>query len=192
MIDLSGLALESLPDGATLKGLIWLTKAVLPTGLRKLPKGFFQGCWRLSSSEAGRTALEEIDANACGEGRSLTVYPFPPTVRTLSKAFSGTSITTIDLSGTEAESIRIGDMTFLVTLILPRRCTIEELSTAPSLRTVTFGVSRGGNSFGWHPTEVRFEGLATEDKLSSGLLESSVYGEVACALGCETRPFPPP
>jgi hypothetical protein len=56
---------------------------------------------------------------------------------------------------------------------------------------VTFGAI-GGGDFTWHPAEVRFESLTADAELSPGLLEARVYGEVACELGRETLPFPPP
>jgi hypothetical protein len=39
---------------------------------------------------------------------------------------------------------------------------------------------------------VRFEGLMVEADFSPGLNETRVYAEVACDLGRETVPFPPP
>jgi hypothetical protein len=66
VIDLSGLAVELLPPGATLKGLVWLEGAVLPMGLRMLPQRFFSGCWRLSSVDTRCTTLEEIKYEASG------------------------------------------------------------------------------------------------------------------------------
>jgi hypothetical protein len=62
----------------------------------------------------------------------------------------------------------------------------------PLLRSVTFGASRDGHLFWWEPTEVRFEGLAADADFSPGLLDARVYAEVACELGRETIPFPPP
>jgi hypothetical protein len=106
--------------------------------------------------------------------------------------FDGTSITTIDLSDTVAEEVWIYDMTFLVDLVLPRRCVLPVLCGMPTLRHVTFGASKGSCGFVWHPTEVRFESLAANADFSRSLLEARVYGEVACELGCETLPFPPP
>jgi hypothetical protein len=43
VIDLSGWAVERLPYGATLEGLVWLEDVVLPTGLRVPPQRFFRG-----------------------------------------------------------------------------------------------------------------------------------------------------
>jgi hypothetical protein len=192
VIDLSGLALELLPRGATLKRLACLEGAVLPTGLRKLPQGFFSGCWRLSSIETRYTALEEIVVNACDGCRSLVAFAFPPTVRSLEYAFDGTSITTVDLSGTVVESVCIDGMPFLVELVLPRRCVLEDIQGIPSLRCVTLGHVRDPSYFAWHPTEVRFESLTADAVFSPGLLEARVYGEVGGELGRETLPFPPP
>jgi hypothetical protein len=98
----------------------------------------------------------------------------------------------MDLSGTVAESVEIIGMVFLVELILPRRCIVGRVRAVPSLRLVTFGGSREGGELGWHPTEVRFESLSASADFSPGLLEARVYGEVACELGRETVPFPPP
>jgi hypothetical protein len=106
--------------------------------------------------------------------------------------FDGTSITTIDLSDTVAEEVWICDMTFLVDLVLPRRCVLSDLCGVPSLRRLAFGASEDGGGFVWHPTEMRFESLAADAEFSRSLLEARVYGEVACELGCETLPFPPP
>jgi hypothetical protein len=192
VIDLSGLALEVLPDDATLENLVWLERAVLPTGMRKLPEYFFSGCSRLSLIDTGRTALEEIGVWACAGCRSLTSFSFPPTVRKLSDAFCGTSMTVIDLSDTVAEEVSIYDMTFLVELVLPQRCVLGEVCGVPSLRHVTFGSSEDGDHFAWYPTEMRFESLAADAEFSRSLLEARVYGEVACELGCETLPYPPP
>jgi hypothetical protein len=191
-IDLSGLVVEVLPDGATLKELVLLEGVVLPTGLRKLPKFFFVGCSRLSSIDTSRTALEGIGEGACNECRSLAAFAFPPTVRALEYPFEGTSIATIDLTGTLAGRVGISDMVFLVDLVLPRRCVLNGLAGVPSLRRVTFGVSKCCEGFTWHPTEVRFESLRADADLSRGPLEARVYGEVACEMECETLPFPPP
>jgi hypothetical protein len=61
---------------------------------------------------------------------------------------------------------------------------------------VTFGISYDGygpgDGLAWHPTEVRFEGMTAAATFCPGLLESRVYAEVACELGRETLPFPPP
>jgi hypothetical protein len=176
-----------------MENLVWLERTVLPTGLQKLPKFFFTGCWRLSSIDTSRTALEVIGYRACDECRSLTSFPFPQTIRCLEgRAFGGTSITTIDLSDTMAEEVSIYDMTFLVDLVLPRRCVLEDVCGMPSLRHVTFGASKGSCGFVWRPTELRVESLAADAGFSRTLLEARVYGEVACELGCETLPFPPP
>jgi hypothetical protein len=200
MIDLSGLTLELLPQSATFNALAWLEGVVLPTGLRVLPVNLFRGCWRLWSIDTSRTALEQIKGGACGECRSLAAFVFPPTLREIAwrrfgrgcEAFSGTSITCMDLSGTMSEKVVFGDMVFLSELVLPRRCVLEGAWAVPSLRRVTFGAYRGRRSFAWHPTEVRFESLNADADLSPGLLGARVYGEIACELGCETLPFPPP
>jgi hypothetical protein len=192
VIDLSGLALELLPDDATLKGLVWLEGAVLPTGLRKLRRFFFSGCWRLASIDTRYTALEEIESEACSGCRSLADFVFPPTIGSLGRAFENTSITTLDLSGTEAEGVSISGMVSLVVLVLPRRCVLRAIEGVPSLLRVTLGASLKVGRFAWHPTEVRFESLTADAEFSPGLLEARVYGEVACELGRETRPFPPP
>jgi hypothetical protein len=193
VIDLSGLVLELLPRGATFQGLGWLEGVVLPTGLRKLPMYFFRRCWRLSSIDTRYTALEKIEEWACDGCRSLAAFVFPPTIRSVEcAAFSDTSITTLDLSGTVAESVWVFGMVFLVALVIPRRCVLSGLSGMPSLRCMTFGASRSANGFAWHPTEVRFESLTADAEFSPGLQEARVYGEVACELGRETLPFPPP
>jgi hypothetical protein len=192
-IDLSGLVVEVLPDDATLEDLLWLEGVVLPTGLRKLPAFFFVRCWRLSSIDTRYTALEEIEERACDGCRCLTAFVFPPTFRSLGgMAFGGTSIATLDLSGTVAEKVGVHGMVSLVDLVLPRRCVLESISGVPSLRCVTFGASGNASNFAWHPTEVRFESLWTDAEFSPGLLEARVYGEVACELRRETLPFPPP
>jgi hypothetical protein len=192
VIDLSGLALELLPDDANLEGLTCLEAAVLPTGLLKLLEGFFKGCWRLASIDTHYTALEEIEINACKGCRSLTAFVFPPTVRSLGDAFKGTSITTLDLSGTVADKVCVCGMASLVDLVLPRQCVLEGVSGVPGLRCVTFGASRDVSDLAWHPTEVRFGSFTAGAEFSPGLLEARVYGEVACELGRETLPFPPP
>jgi hypothetical protein len=191
-IDFSGLVVEVLPDHSTLKGLVGLEGVVLPTGLQQLPEGLFDGCWRLASIDTRYTALEEIGYGACEGCRSLAAFVFPPTIRSLRYAFDGTSITTLDLSGTVAEKVSIEGMTSLVDLVLPRRCVLEHIGGVPSLRCLTFGASLRGCTFAWHPTEVRFESLTADAGFSPGLLEARLYGEVACELGCETLPFPPP
>jgi hypothetical protein len=161
-------------------------------GLRKVPECFFRRCWRLSSIDTRYTALEEIEINACEGCRSLTAFVFLPTIRSLAYAFGGTSIATLDLSGTVAERACVYGMVSLVDLVLPRRCVLEHIGGVPSLRCVTFGASLRGCTFVWHPTEVRFESQIADADFSPGLLEARVYGEVACELGCETLPFPPP
>jgi hypothetical protein len=192
VIDLSGLVLELLPRGATLEGLGWLEGVVLPTGLRTLPRSFFRGCWRLASIDTRYTALEEIEFGACKGCRSLVAFVFPPTLRSLKSAFRGTSITTLDLSGTAAESVSVCGMVSIVDLVLPRRCVLEHIDGVPSLRYVTFGASRNVGKFAWHPAEVRFESLAAHAKFSPGLLDARLYAEVACEMGREALPFPPP
>jgi hypothetical protein len=107
-------------------------------------------------------------------------------------AFGSTSITTIDLTGTVAESASVCGMDFLGVLILPRRCVLRDVSGLPALRSVTFGASCDGGGFLWHPKEVRFESLIADAGFSPGLCETLVYGEVACELERETLPFPPP
>jgi hypothetical protein len=218
-IDLSGLVVKMLPRGATLEELVWLEGVVLPTGLLKLPRSFFAGCSRLSTIDTSRTALEVIEADACGECRSLAAFAFPPTVRILKNAFTymtittpdlsgmeaedvwiegmdsafeGTSITTIDLTSTLAENVGICGMVFFVDLVLPRRCVLARLEGVPSLRRVSFGASKHCGAFTWQPTEVRFESLSADANVSQGLLGARVYGEVACEMGYETLPSPPP
>jgi hypothetical protein len=83
-------------------------------------------------------------------------------------------------------------MVFLVDVVLPRRCVLNGVTGVPSLRRGSFGVSKRCDDFTWQPTEVRFESLKADAALSRGLLEARVYGEVACEMGCETLPFPPP
>jgi hypothetical protein len=146
----------------------------------------------LSSIDTRYTALEDIMIEACDECRSLAVFVFPPTIRKLEAAFCGTSITTLDPSGTVAEKVWVYGTVSLVDLVLPRRCVLRTISGVPSLRCVTFGASEEGGTFAWHPTEVRFESLTADADFSPGLLDARVYGEVACELGCETLPFPPP
>jgi hypothetical protein len=198
-IDLSGLTLEMLPRGATFNGLVWFEGVVLPTGLRVLPGNLFRGCWRLWSIDTSSTALEKIEAGACDECRSLVAFVFPPTFRQITAnrlyepaAFSGTSMTIMDLSGTVAEKVVVGEMIFLLELVLPRRCVLERIWAVPSLRRVTFGASRSNGSFQWHPAEIRFESVKAGADFSPGLLEARVFGEVACEMGHETLPFPPP
>jgi hypothetical protein len=121
------------------------------------------------------------------------VFVFPPTLRSREyAAFGGTSITTLDLSGTAAESVWVYGMASLVDMVLPRRCVLEAIGAVPSLRCVTFGASLRGRDFVCHPTEVRFESLTADAGFSPGVLEARVYGEVACELARETLPFPPP
>jgi hypothetical protein len=98
----------------------------------------------------------------------------------------------MDLSDTMVESVVVGGMVFLVELVLARRCALGDIWTAPSLHRVTFGASGDPRYFAWHPTEVRFESVTAEADFSPGLLEARVYGEVACEMGHETLPFPPP
>jgi hypothetical protein len=107
-------------------------------------------------------------------------------------AFSSTSIKSMDLTGTKAEKIVVCEMVFLVELVLPRRCMLGDIWGVPSLRRVTFGASRGPRHCAWHPAEVRFESLKADADLPQGLFEARVYGEVACEMGHETLPFPPP
>jgi hypothetical protein len=187
------LAIGLLPDDATLEGLIWLEKVVLPTAVRVLPKQFLRECWRLASIDTSRSALEEVGEGACDGCRSLAAFAFPRTVRSLGHgAFAGTAMVNMDLSGTVIDSLSVAGMTFLADLLLPRRCVLTCLSGVPSLRRVTFTATEDGKSFVWHPTEVRFEGLTADADFSPGLLEARVYSEVACELGRETIPFPPP
>jgi hypothetical protein len=69
---------------------------------------------------------------------------------------------------------------------------LECIWAVPALRRVTFGASLVRRYFAWQPAEVRFESLKADADLSPGLLEARVYGEVACEMGHETLPFPPP
>jgi hypothetical protein len=192
VIDLSGLAVDLLPDRASLKELRWLERAVLRTGLRGLPRFFLSGCWRLGSIGSDGTALEVVGTFACSGCRSLATFRFPPTVRTVCGAFGGTSIRIMDLSGTQAEDVSVWGMGLLVELILPRRCVLGRVFEVPSLRRVAFGASRPDSDFFWHPREVRFEGLTADTAFSPGLLGARVYGEVACEFRHETFPVPPP
>jgi hypothetical protein len=217
VIDLSRLVGDMLPYGSplqwlvcldpTLNGCVCLEEVVLPRALRELPMYFFSGCWRLASIDTRYTALEVIGEGACDGCKSLVAFVLPPTFRGWGDAaFEGTSITTLDLSGTAAEKVRVCGMVSLVDLVLPRRCVLEDVRSVPSLRRVTFGASMGVPSlrrvtfapyryvsnFDWHPAEVRFESLAADAEFSPGLLEARVYGVVACEMGCETLPFPPP
>jgi hypothetical protein len=192
VLDLSGMTLDLLPAGASLRDFFWMERTVLPAGLRVLPKEFFCGCVRLQSIVANSTALEEIEFCACGRCSSLAAFPFPPTLRKLNDAFRGTLITIIDLSGTAVECASISGLVFLTELSLPRRCVLIQVVGVRSLRRVSFGDSHKGRLFRWHPMEVRFESLTADADFSSGLLEARVYAEVACELGHETVPFPPP
>jgi hypothetical protein len=190
-LDLSGLTIGSLPEGTTLQGMTWLERAVLPGWLRVLPVCFFQGCSRLVSiGTGGCTSLEKIKNAACGCCRSLAAFDFPPSVRILSTAFGGTSMAVLDLSETAAESAEVIGLLFLEELLLPRRCVLKHAWSLPSLRRLTFGSFSG--FFGCHPAEVRFESMVASSDFSPGLAEARVYGEVACELGRETIPSPPP
>jgi hypothetical protein len=161
--------------------------------LRKLPVCFFRWCWRLSSIDTRYTALEEIEYETCEGCRSLAAFVFPPTVRSLGhSAFRGTSLTNLDLLGTVAEKVSVCEMLSLVDLVLHRRCVLVGNEGVLSLRRVTFGASGNASDFAWHPREVRFESVTAGAEFSPGLLEARVYGEVACELGRETLPFPPP
>jgi hypothetical protein len=200
-IDLSELAVAFMPGGVILQNFVCLEGAVLPSGLRILQSFFFSGCWRLRSIDTSRTALEIIGAETCRKCRSLAAFAFPPAVRVVGRgsgwlprsgAFGSTSITGMDLTGTMAENIVVGEMVFLVELVLPRQCVLEHVWNVPSLRRVKFGASRKRGGFEWHPTEVRFESLNADADFAPGLLEARVYGEVAGEMGHETLPFPPP
>jgi hypothetical protein len=191
-LDLSGLAVVSLPVDA-LRGMAWLERTVLPAGLRVLPAGFFWGCSRLASIDtSGCTALESIESDACSCCRALRVFAFPPTLRVLSDAFTGTSITRIDLSDTSAVSAGVSNGLILEELVLPRRCVLDGANGLPSLRHVTFGAANPRRLFIWEPVEVRFESMTADARFSPGLAGARVYAEVACEMSCETVPFPPP
>jgi hypothetical protein len=190
-LDLSGLVIEWLPNRAKLGEMVWLQRAVLPATLRELPRLFFERCWRLEVVETdGCTALETIEWGAFLGCRSLAAFGFPPTVRELSNAFIGTSLTVLDLRETAAESAAVGGLPYLEELLLPRRCVLESAFALPSLRRVSFG----GSSwfFECHPAEVRFESMTAEATFAPGLVEARLYAEVACELGRETIPYPPP
>jgi hypothetical protein len=190
-IDLSGLAIDSLPAGAALEGMVWLERAVLPAWLRVLLECFFLGCSRLALVDvSGCTVLERIEDGACGVCKSLAAFEVPRTVRVLENAFAGTSITVIDLTETDAESLEVIGVLHLQGLLLPRRCALQHAFALPSLRRATFGVS--SDCFGCHPTEVRFESMTASSVLSPGLAGARVYAEVACELGRETIPSLPP
>jgi hypothetical protein len=189
-LDLSGLAIE-LPQEMAFFGFRWLERVILPAGLRTLPRFCFYRCWRLSSIDTAGTALETIDACACGRCRSLASFALPPTLRRLGfLAFAGTSITMLDLSETVAELADVIEMLFLVELVLPRGCVLMGVIGLPSLRRVTFGAF-SGRKVAWHPKEVRFVSMSAHSKISPGLAGARVYGEVACEMGRETIPLPP-
>jgi hypothetical protein len=191
-LDLSGLAVESLPAHG-LWCMPWLERAVLPAGLRVLPRGFFGNCSRLAAVDAsGCTALESIKRRACEGCRALRSFAFPPTIRVLSFAFRGTSIARIDLSDTNAERADVSGMLLLEELVLPRRCVLYGAAGVPSLRRVTFGAGGDTKHFGWRPAEVRFGGMTADADFSPGLAHARVYAEVACLMASETVPFLPP
>jgi hypothetical protein len=190
-LDLSGLKIESLPVGATLREMVWLERVVLPAELRVLSTDFLSRCSRLTFiGTGGCPALERIEFAACGYCRSLAAFEVPPTVRILSNAFSGTSLTVLDLSETAAESAELVGLLFLEELVLPRGCILKHAWALPSLRRMTFGSSV--EFFGCHPAEARFESMAASAAFAPGLAEARVYAEVACELGRETIPSPPP
>jgi hypothetical protein len=110
----------------------------------------------------------------------------------LSSAFTGTSITRIDLSDTNAVSAGASHMLSLEELVLPRRCVLEGANGVPSLRHVTFGAANARRICAWEPVEVRFESMIADVRVSPGLIGARVYAEVACEMACETVPFPPP
>jgi hypothetical protein len=143
-LDLSGLAVESLPAEATVHAMVWLERAILPVRMRVLPSGLFIGCSRLTFvGTGGCVALEGIEVDACGWCKLLAAFEFPPTVRIVSNAFLGTSMKRIDLSETAAESADFGGLLFLDELLLPRRCVLKTAFALQSLRRVTFGASCG-------------------------------------------------
>jgi hypothetical protein len=191
-LDLSGLAVVSLPAGA-LVGMAWLERTVLPAGLRILPTDFFGNCARLTSIDtSGCIALESIERGACCGCRALRVFAFPPTLRILSNAFTGASVTKIDLSDTNAVSAGVSCTLSLEELVLPRRCVLEGANGLPSLRHMTFGAANARRVIAWEPVEVRFESMTAHARFSPGLAGARVYAEVACEMACETVPFPPP
>jgi hypothetical protein len=191
-LDLSSLAVVSLPVRG-LKDMAWLERTVLPAGLRVLPEGFFENCARLASIDtSGCTALESIESGACAGCRALRVFAFPPTVRVLSCAFGGTSISKMDMSDTKAEHVSIARMLLLEELVLPRQCALDWANGLPSLRRVIFGAVHDTVVFTWRPTEVRFAGMAARASFCPGLACARVYAEVASEMACETVPFPPP
>jgi hypothetical protein len=189
VIDLSRLDVEALPDGV-FKSYPSLERAVLPLRLRVLPYGAFGWCSRLKSVDmAGCSRLEVVAVNAFYGCRCLTALAVPPTLRGLGDAFACSSIAVIDLSETVGEYADVTDAGLLEWLLLPRLCQLRDPVALPSLRGVTYGRSR--DVFACHPTEVRFVGMAASGEYSPGLIETRVYGEVACELGRETVPFPP-
>jgi SAM-dependent methyltransferase len=187
-IDLS--AVDELPRWETLSGSFLLESVILPARSRVLPSRFVESCPRLSNVEtAGCGALEAIQWYVFEGCRSLREFVFPSMIRMVRSAFGGTSISCLDLSATRAESILVGNMKFLMQLVLPRRCLLRCASGLPALRSVTLGSC--GEFWGWNPREVRFESLAAPAKGGPLAATTCVFAEVACILGRESFPFPP-
>jgi hypothetical protein len=184
------LALEELPRRETLAGALFLESVILPARLRVLPEHFFRRCPRLTHvGTAGCAVLEVIESEAFQGCLCLRDFAFPSIVRVIGSAFKGTSITCIDLSGTQAKSVDIRDMKFLERLVLPRMCAVECAIGVPALRSVIFGVQ--GGSFGWSPRQMRFEGFAAPVKGGPLVAGTGAFAEVAYVFGRESFPFPP-
>jgi hypothetical protein len=187
-IDLS--VLGELPDGEGLSGSLFLESVVLPARLRIIPERFLEGCPRLSQVvTSGCVALEEIKWGSFRDCRDLHEFVFPSMVQEVGLAFGGTSMVCLDLSGTEAKSILVGNMKFLERLVLPRRCTLAYGAGLPALRRVTFGAC--GEICGWNPRELRFEGFAAPGKGGQLAVGACAFAEVACLLSRGSLPFPP-
>jgi hypothetical protein len=187
-MDLS--AVDELPKWGSLSGSFFIESVILPTRLRALPGDFARGCARLSHvGTAGCRALEKIGCDAFRCCRSLREFVFPSMVREVDSAFTGTSIVSVDLSGTQARSMSVVGMGLLESLRLPRCCILKVAFGLPALRSVTFGAC--DDFWCTSPREVRFESLASPAQGGSLAVGTCAFAEVACVSGRESFPFPP-
>jgi hypothetical protein len=192
-IDMS--ELHELPQGATLANCPWLETAILPNGLRVLPRGFFRLCWRLSHiGTSACTALDRLCPSACECCRSLSRFDFPRSSREVEDAFCFTAIEEVDLSDTFAESAGFQNMTLVERLILPRGCVLEYIIGLPALRILTFGGAGDEEHFsiGSQISEVRFESFLAPRKEAAGLKRARVHGEVTAVFTRESNSSYPP
>jgi hypothetical protein len=162
----------SWPDSiAQPTALVCPESVVLPYGLTEIPEDCFKGCSRLAVIDTSLAPLQWLKLHSCEGCKRLASFKFPTSTRVLDVPFGGTSIQMIDLTETVAESVKIGGMTYLEELILPRRCGLRVQIGVPALRRVTLGRCEDSTLKHGRLEEVRFQGMDADAGFSPSFLK---------------------